>query len=167
MYQRYRDLTKAIEEKQKRGENKESHATSTETSKKEPTQSKTGNLIEENEMIKLKNEKRQLQIYLHQYQANFIKQHGRRVQFVQDREPVQKEYDRYRVCFLILPYLTYTLEYLHTYFILQQEIKTILQHCDKSQNKADSSVDKSDKTEISEKSEKIVSEITSKNGVRD
>src|SRR3990167_1289442 len=57
-----------------------------------------GSLDENPEYLKIKREKRQLQCYLHQYQANFMKQHGRKVQYVQDREPVQGEYERYRVC---------------------------------------------------------------------
>jgi hypothetical protein len=45
----------------------------------------------------LKKEKRQLQIMLHNYQEEFIKQNGRKVQYLEDRLPVQKEYDRYKV----------------------------------------------------------------------
>lgn len=58
-----------------------------------------GSLEENFEYQALKKEKRQLQCYLHQYQADFIKKNGRRVQYFQDRAPVQTEYDRYRVCY--------------------------------------------------------------------
>eukprot|EP00026_Physarum_polycephalum_P020409 Phypoly_transcript_22971.p2 GENE.Phypoly_transcript_22971~~Phypoly_transcript_22971.p2 ORF type:complete len:120 (+),score=27.66 Phypoly_transcript_22971:131-490(+) len=44
----------------------------------------------------LKTEKKQLQIMLHQYQNDFVKKHGRKVQFVEDREPVRVEYERYK-----------------------------------------------------------------------
>jgi hypothetical protein len=46
---------------------------------------------------KLKREKRQLQVLLHNYQNEFIKAHGRKVQYPEDRLPVQREYERYRV----------------------------------------------------------------------
>jgi hypothetical protein len=45
----------------------------------------------------LKQEKRRLQIFLHEYQNDFIAKHGRKVQTREDREPAQHEYERYRV----------------------------------------------------------------------
>ena len=97
LYQRYRDLNKGIEKYQKQ---KDTTATSQEIEEKklELKEIEVTGVLEENaEYMKIKREKRQLQCYLHQYQANFMKQHGRKVQYVQDREPVQNEYDRYRV----------------------------------------------------------------------
>jgi hypothetical protein len=49
------------------------------------------------EYKKLKEEKRSLQRYLHQYQMNFIAKNRRRMQYLQDREPVKKEYNEYKV----------------------------------------------------------------------
>ncbi|EGC34418.1 hypothetical protein DICPUDRAFT_98229 [Dictyostelium purpureum] len=46
--------------------------------------------------IKVKGEKRTLQIDLHRYQSDFTKKHGRKVQFVEDRVPVQTEYEKYK-----------------------------------------------------------------------
>jgi hypothetical protein len=46
----------------------------------------------------MKREKRKLQLQLHQYQNEFVAQHGRKVQYLEDRLPVQKEYERYKVC---------------------------------------------------------------------
>ena len=73
------------------------------------------------ELRTLKKEKKQLQLRLHEYQNEFIKQHGRKVvgyitslnhsstevilqvQYVEDRLPVQEEYDRYKVLLSSFP----------------------------------------------------------------
>ncbi|KAF2073654.1 hypothetical protein CYY_005039 [Polysphondylium violaceum] len=44
----------------------------------------------------VKTEKRTLQIELHKYQSDFMKKHGRKLQFVEDREPVQVQYTKYK-----------------------------------------------------------------------
>jgi len=44
----------------------------------------------------IKTEKRTLQIELHRYQSDFMKKHGRKLQFVEDREPVQVQYTKYK-----------------------------------------------------------------------
>eukprot|EP01096_Ripella_sp_DP13-Kostka_P012890 TRINITY_DN5474_c0_g1_i2.p1 TRINITY_DN5474_c0_g1~~TRINITY_DN5474_c0_g1_i2.p1 ORF type:complete len:522 (+),score=188.24 TRINITY_DN5474_c0_g1_i2:231-1796(+) len=44
----------------------------------------------------LRKEKRQLQLFLHKYQEEFIARNGRKVQYLEDRLPVQREYDRYK-----------------------------------------------------------------------
>ncbi|GAM18680.1 hypothetical protein SAMD00019534_018550 [Acytostelium subglobosum LB1] len=53
------------------------------------------NVLQERQS-RLKHEKRTLQMDLHRYQTDFTKKHGRRVQFLDDRLPVQKEYERYK-----------------------------------------------------------------------
>ena len=50
----------------------------------------------------LKKEKRTLQYSLHKYQQTFVQQYGRKVQFLEDRLPVQKEYARYKELKVIL-----------------------------------------------------------------
>ncbi len=45
----------------------------------------------------LKQEKRRLQIFLHEYQNDFYAKNGRKVQHREDREPIEQEYDKYRV----------------------------------------------------------------------
>lgn len=61
--------------------------------------------LEDNaEYIALKKEKRRLQCFLHQFQSEFISKNGRKVQYVQDRQPVQKEYDEYKVKLYFLFY---------------------------------------------------------------
>lgn len=47
----------------------------------------------------LKTEKKKLQIFLHEYQNEFIQAHGRKVSTREDRLPVQSQYDRYKVSF--------------------------------------------------------------------
>ena len=44
----------------------------------------------------MKKEKRKLQLKLHEYQNEFQKKHGRKVQYLEDRLPVQEEYERYK-----------------------------------------------------------------------
>lgn len=46
--------------------------------------------------IKVKNEKRNVQVDLLKYQTEFMKKHGRKVQFTEDRIPVQSEYGKYK-----------------------------------------------------------------------
>ena len=62
----------------------------------------TQSLGTNSEYIALKKEKKRLQCFLHQFQAEFITQHGRKVQYAQDRAPVQREYDEYKVGFIRL-----------------------------------------------------------------
>ena len=45
----------------------------------------------------MKQEKRRLQIFLHDYQNEFFAKYGRKVQTREDREPAQHEYERYKV----------------------------------------------------------------------
>jgi len=76
LYQRYRDLSKLTGQ--------------TDTDVKPVP-------LEENLDYKLlKKEKRQLQLQLHQYQSDFLKNNGRPIKYVEDRVPVQKQYDRYK-----------------------------------------------------------------------
>jgi hypothetical protein len=45
----------------------------------------------------LKAEKKRLQVFLHEFQKDFMEKHGRKVQSREDRFTVQAEYDRYKV----------------------------------------------------------------------
>ncbi len=47
--------------------------------------------------VALRAEKKRLQVVLHNYQNQFLQQHGRKVQSKVDREPLQREYQRYKV----------------------------------------------------------------------
>lgn len=78
LYQQYRDLNQAIE-----------HMGST-------TPSGTSKAVVDEQQKALKKEKRQLQLFLHKYQEEFIARNGRKVQYLEDRLPVQREYDRYK-----------------------------------------------------------------------
>lgn len=82
-------------------------AVKNEVSKKPP--------LEDNpEYIELKKEKRRLQCLLHKYQEDFIVKYGRKVQYLQDREPVQEEYEAYKVLYLY----TYFLQKKYTFCII-------------------------------------------------
>eukprot|EP01114_Cavostelium_apophysatum_P000342 TRINITY_DN10324_c0_g1_i1.p1 TRINITY_DN10324_c0_g1~~TRINITY_DN10324_c0_g1_i1.p1 ORF type:complete len:652 (+),score=107.70 TRINITY_DN10324_c0_g1_i1:201-2156(+) len=50
----------------------------------------------------LKNEKRRLQVLLHDYQQSFVSENRRPVQTKEDRAPVQKQYERYRELKILL-----------------------------------------------------------------
>jgi len=52
--------------------------------------------VELEDVDALKKEKKELQHLLIKYQTDFANQNRRPVQFVQDREPLQKEYARYK-----------------------------------------------------------------------
>lgn len=57
----------------------------------------TGPLASDNRYKALKAEKRELQIFLHEYQTTFIQRNGHKVQTARDRQPVATEYQRYQV----------------------------------------------------------------------
>lgn len=59
-------------------------------------------ILFENRQLSLSEEKRRLQIILHEYQTQFLADTGRAAQSPTDWEPVKKEYKQYKVDFLIL-----------------------------------------------------------------
>ena len=48
--------------------------------------------------LAIKDRKRTLQVFLHHYQTEFMAKHGRKVQYVEDRAPIQTEYLAYKQC---------------------------------------------------------------------
>ncbi|KAJ3213984.1 hypothetical protein HDU67_002243 [Dinochytrium kinnereticum] len=50
----------------------------------------------EDRRMKLKQEKKQLQLQLHKYQDEFKRKHGRPIQTAEDRAPIRVEYRRYK-----------------------------------------------------------------------
>jgi len=82
LYDRYRSLSKLVE--QLGAESSSSKEAAAEEQK------------EELSYEELKKEKRSLQYRLHQYQQTFEQRYGRKVQFLEDRLPVQREYSRYK-----------------------------------------------------------------------
>jgi len=68
-----------------------------EKEEKEDSKNKIIEELTQEKIEELKLEKKELQKFLHKYQTNFAKRNRRPVQFVQDREPVKKEYLRYKV----------------------------------------------------------------------
>merc|ERR1711879_27033 len=82
VYQRYRHLTKSIACHQKEKQEEEEY-------------SRTG-LEANREYIHLKKEKKRLQRILTQYQTEFVQKNGRKVQYLEDRAPIQSEYDAYK-----------------------------------------------------------------------
>ena len=66
-----------------------------------------GQNIEEMAEVKtLQKEKRNLQFSIHQFQAKFNIIHGRKINSLNDRLPIQKDYNRYKVLFLINFFIT-------------------------------------------------------------
>lgn len=72
-----------------------------EKEEKEDSTNQTTEELTSEKIEELKLEKKELQKFLHKYQTNFAKRNRRPVQFVQDREPVKKEYLRYKVGYQI------------------------------------------------------------------
>ena len=101
IYQLYRNLSNSIE-KEKKSTGLVSIVKVGSPQLILETEDSTGNVssLDDNaEYLELKKEKRRLQCLLHKYQEDFINKYGRNVQYLQDREPVQKEYEAYKVRF--------------------------------------------------------------------
>eukprot|EP01094_Clydonella_sp_ATCC50884_P014334 TRINITY_DN2471_c6_g1_i1.p1 TRINITY_DN2471_c6_g1~~TRINITY_DN2471_c6_g1_i1.p1 ORF type:complete len:629 (+),score=207.09 TRINITY_DN2471_c6_g1_i1:355-2241(+) len=93
LYMHYRTLNKALGSAEKAGEPKSPRSSSPATSSKSSTSS---DVPDAKKYKALKKEKRKLQLKLHEYQNEFFKKHGRKVQYLEDRLPVQEEYERYK-----------------------------------------------------------------------
>jgi len=99
VYLRYRDVKALLSEAEKDVEDKEYGSITSEDFDKEEVSQKSPKRVENADEIKLKwlkDEKRQLQILLNAYRKEFISKHGRKMQYVDDRAPIQKEYQRYK-----------------------------------------------------------------------
>jgi len=97
LYLRYRDVKALLSEAEKDVEDKDFGNTAPdeldEVSQKSPKREENASEVK---LKRLKDEKRQLQILLNAYQKEFVAKHGRKMQYVEDRAPIQKEYQRYK-----------------------------------------------------------------------
>lgn len=93
----------------------------------ENSTSKEEEIIDVNEnMEELKKKKKEVQIFLLQYENNFANQNRRPVRFAQDREAAKEEYALYHVCpFLLSSFLNWKTFYQFFLFYFQDLKKKI------------------------------------------